>query len=168
MGDTNRQSIGKKKPILSAKTARHTCGRPFKASRAVVQIITETAKDRDIAGRQEEADEVATHGEVSVMKESAMSVVKDTEVQDTTSDSDDGHNHWLCLCRCLCRCLCLCLCLCHCLCPCLCVVSCRVVSRLVLFCLSLLRSGFGFVGSGILFLSVLVLVGLALSVGGWY
>ena len=90
MGDTNRQSIGKKKPILSAKTARHTCGRPFKASRAVVQIITETAKDRDIAGRQEEADEVATHGEVSVMKESAMSVVKDTEVQDTTSDSDDN------------------------------------------------------------------------------
>ncbi len=90
MGDTNRPSSGKKKPILSAKTTRHTCGRPFKAPRPVVQIITETAKDKDIEGRQEDADEVARHGEVSVVKESAISVVKETELQDTTSDSDDN------------------------------------------------------------------------------
>jgi hypothetical protein len=101
MGDRNKNSKGGKDPRRSARNTVKTCGRPFKAPRPVkhiktdivrvsdtvlqdsgVQIITETANDRDRESRQEaephtipylkgtklmserEANKCARHGEV--------------------------------------------------------------------------------------------------------
>jgi hypothetical protein len=101
MGDRNKNSKGGKDSRRSARNTGKTCGRPFKAPRPVkqaetdivrvtetllqdseVQIITETANDRDMQSRQDaephripyakgiklmsdrEATECARHGEV--------------------------------------------------------------------------------------------------------
>jgi hypothetical protein len=75
MGDRNKNSKGGKDPRRSARNTGKTCGRPFKAPRPVkqaetdivrvtetklqdseVQIITETANDRDMQSRQQAND----------------------------------------------------------------------------------------------------------------
>ena len=130
MGDRNKKSKEDKDPRRSARHTGKTCGRPFKAPRPVkqaetdivrvtetllqnseVQIITETANDRDMEGRQDaephripyvkgiklmsdrEATECARHGEVlrwssDSDKEEMTEIREDTMIKSVGSTPD--------------------------------------------------------------------------------
>jgi hypothetical protein len=109
MGDRNKKSKEGKDPRRSARQTGKTCGRPFKAPRPVkqaetdivrvretlvqdseVQIITETANERDMEGRQEpEPHRIPYVKGIRLMSErEATECARHREVLRWSSDSD--------------------------------------------------------------------------------